>query len=259
MSWNVDQIGDWTGRTAIVTGANSGIGFQEAKALAEKGAQVVLAVRNVEAGREAAAKLPGSSRVEQLDLASQDSIRAFAERIDAPVDLLINNAGVMAPPKHRTTSDGFELQFGTNHLGPFALTARLLPQLLAAPAPRVTTVASIAHRQGGKDVLDGNPAVGYTPSHSYGNSKLANVLFADELARRAAAAGSTLVSNAAHPGVVNTGLATDPEGMGASAGAHPGSVRDGAGTAARGRGRAAGAVRRHRGGDRDVLGAAAFR
>lgn len=214
MAWKPSEIGDLSGTTAIVTGANSGIGFVEARTLAEHGAHVILAVRNIESGRAAAARIDGSTQVEPLDLASQKSVRAFADRIVAPVDLLVNNAGVMSPPVRRTTAEGFELQFGTNHLGHFALTGRLLPALLAAPAPRVTTVASLAHNQGDEHVVDGNPAGDYQPRTSYGRSKLANLLFALELHRRATSAGSPLTSTAAHPGVAVTNLVASRDGMG---------------------------------------------
>jgi NAD(P)-dependent dehydrogenase (short-subunit alcohol dehydrogenase family) len=215
MGWKPTEIGDLSGRTAIVTGANSGIGLVEARTLAEHGAHVVLAVRNVEAGRAAAAGISGSTQVEQLDLASQESVRAFAARTEGPVDLLVNNAGVMAPPTRRTTADGHELQFGTNHLGHFALTGLLLPALLAAPSPRVTTVSSITHQQSDDKVLEGNPPGDYAPRTCYSRSKLANLLFALELHRRATAAGSKLTSTAAHPGVAVTHLVTSPDGMGA--------------------------------------------
>ncbi len=215
MAWKPAEIGDLSGTTAIVTGSNSGIGFVEARTLAEHGARVILAVRNVEAGQAKAASIPGHAEVRRLDLASQRSVKDFADGVDGPVDLLVNNAGVMAPPARRTTQDGFELQFGTNHLGHFALTARLLPNLLAAPAPRVTTVASLAHRQGDARVIEGNPPQGYNPTVTYGRSKLANLLFALELHRRATAAGSRLTSTAAHPGVAVTNLVASRDGMGA--------------------------------------------
>jgi NAD(P)-dependent dehydrogenase (short-subunit alcohol dehydrogenase family) len=214
MAWKPTEIGDLSGTTAVVTGANSGIGFVEAGTLAEHGAHVVLAVRNVEAGRAAAAKMRGNTTVERLDLASQESVREFADRMAGPVDLLVNNAGVMRPPQWRPTVDGFELQFGTNHLGHFALTGRLMPVLLAAPSPRVTTVASLAHHRGDEQVVDGNPAAGYDPRTAYGRSKLANLLFALELHRRATAAGSRLTSTAAHPGVAVTNLVASRDGMG---------------------------------------------
>lgn len=216
MSWKPSDLPDLSGTTAVVTGANSGIGLITAKELAAKGAHVVLAVRNVESGQQAAAKMSGQTRVEKLDLSSQASVKEFVERWDGPLDLLINNAGVMRPPTHRTTEDGFELQFGTNHLGHFTLTAGLLPHLLKTKAPRVVTVASIAHHGGNASVVQGNPAEGYEPAKSYSQTKLANVLFAKELQRRATAANSKLVSTAAHPGVSSTGLITSPDGMGAN-------------------------------------------
>jgi NAD(P)-dependent dehydrogenase (short-subunit alcohol dehydrogenase family) len=215
MRWRPTQIGDLSGRSAIVTGANSGIGFVVARTLAEHGSHVILAVRNVDAGRAAAARISGSTRVEHLDLASQASVRTFAAGVDGPIDLLVNNAGVMAPPRRRTTADGNELQFGTNHLGHFALTGLLLPALLAATSPRVTTVASIAHHLGDEKVTEGNPPDDYNPRVSYGRSKLANLLFALELNRRTAAAASPLTSTAAHPGVAATNLAPSRDGMGA--------------------------------------------
>ena len=216
MSWKPADLPDLTGRTAVVTGANSGIGRHTARELAAHGATVVLACRDVEAGRQAAADMPGSTRVEALDLASQSSVRAFAERWEGPLDLLVNNAGVMTPPRYRETEDGFELQYGTNHLGHFALTGLLLPALLAADAPRVVTVASIAHHRGDATVLDGNPEASYSPQPAYGNSKLANLLFARELEKRATAAASGLTSTAAHPGISATELVADPHGMGAN-------------------------------------------
>ena len=216
MSWKPSDLPDLTGRTAVVTGANSGIGRHTARELAAHGAIVVLACRNVESGREAAAGMPGTTRVEELDLASQASVRAFADRWQGPLDLLVNNAGVMTPPRYRQTEDGFELQYGTNHLGHFALTGRLLPALLEARAPRVVTVSSIAHHRGRETVLDGNPESSYKPEPAYGNTKLANLLFARELEKRAKAAASTLVSTAAHPGISATELVADPNGMGAN-------------------------------------------
>ena len=219
MSWTPDQIGDLSGTTALVTGANSGIGLVEAGELARHGADVVLAVRDTDAGESAAARIratgvAGTVRVERLDLASQESVRALAVRFDGPLDLLVNNAGVMAPPRRRETADGFELQFGTNHLGHFALTGLLMPHLLEAPGPRVTTVSSIAHHSGDGKVLEGNPAQGYNPNVTYGRSKLANLLFALELQRRATAAGSRLTSTAAHPGVSGTNLIASRDGLG---------------------------------------------
>jgi NAD(P)-dependent dehydrogenase (short-subunit alcohol dehydrogenase family) len=216
VSWTPADLPDLTGRTAVVTGANSGIGAHTARELAAHGATVVLACRNLESGHLAAAGMAGSPRVERLDLASQASVREFAERWDGPLDLLVNNAGVMTPRRYRETEDGFELQYGTNHLGHVALTARLLPALLAAAAPRVVTVSSIAHHRGDASVLDGNPEATYRAERAYGNSKLANLLFARELHRRAQAAGSPLVSTAAHPGVSATNLVGSPDGLGAN-------------------------------------------
>jgi NAD(P)-dependent dehydrogenase (short-subunit alcohol dehydrogenase family) len=216
MSYTAADLPDLSGTTALVTGANSGIGFHTAQELSRHGATVVLACRDTASGAEAAAKMPGSTRIEALDLASQSSITAFADRWDGPLDLLVNNAGVMRPPKHRLTEDGHELMFGTNHLGHFALTGRLLPVLLAGTAPRVVTVASIAHLGGDEKVIDANPPETYEPEKSYCQSKLANVLFMRELHRRATAASSHLVSTGSHPGVSATGLVTDPNGMGAN-------------------------------------------
>ncbi len=220
MRWTTDELPDLTGRRALVTGANSGIGAVEALELARHGADVVLAVRKPDAGRETAERIraagvPGTVTVEQLDLASQASVHALADRFEGPLDLLVNNAGVMTPPRHRKTADGFELQFGTNHLGHFALTGLLMPHLLEAPAPRVTTVSSVAHHNGDGAVLEGNPAKGYNPQTAYGRSKLANLLFATELQRRATASGSRLTSTAAHPGITGTNLIASPDGMGA--------------------------------------------
>jgi NAD(P)-dependent dehydrogenase (short-subunit alcohol dehydrogenase family) len=219
--WTPEQMPDLSGRRALVTGANSGIGLVEARELARHGADVVLAVRNTDAGEAAAQRIRdigarGKVTVARLDLASLDSVRALAAGFEGSLDLLVNNAGVMAPPRRRETVDGFELQFGTNHLGHFALTGLLLPHLLQATAPRVTTVSSLAHGRGDRLVVEGNPAQGYDPQVSYGRSKLANLLFARELQRRAGAAGSTLTSTAAHPGVSNTNLFTSPDGMGAN-------------------------------------------
>ncbi|MGO4254973.1 oxidoreductase [Marmoricola sp. RAF53] len=220
MGWTARDLPDLTGTVAVVTGANSGIGFHTARELARHGAEVVLACRDTTAAAKAAAKMTattsGPVRVEALDLASLASVRDFAQRWDGPLDLLVNNAGVMRPPHHRETEDGFELMLGTNHLGHFALTGLLLPALLSTAAPRVVTVASVAHLGSDGRVLEGNPVEGYSPEMGYCRSKLANVLFARELQKRAAAAGSPLTSTAAHPGVAATGLVPDPNGMGAN-------------------------------------------
>ncbi len=209
------------GTTAVVTGGNSGIGYHTALELARHGATVTLAVRTPQKGEAAAVRIRESAaearvQVARLDLSSLDSVREFAGAWRGPLGLLVNNAGLMSPPRHQQTQDGFELQFGTNHLGHFALTGRLLPALLAAPSPRVVTVSSIAHRNGGPALLDGNPAERYSPSTAYGNSKLANLLFAFELQRRASRAGAALTSTAAHPGVSATNLFASEQGLGSS-------------------------------------------
>jgi NAD(P)-dependent dehydrogenase (short-subunit alcohol dehydrogenase family) len=199
---SASEIPDQTGRTAVITGANSGIGRAAAAALAARGAHVVLAVRNLEKGRAAAATMGGSTEVRQLDLASLESVRAFAAAWDAPIDMLINNAGIMIPPLSRT-ADGFELQFGTNHLGHFALTNLLLGHV----TDRVVTVSSIAHRQGGIDFGDLNwERRTYRRWPAYGQSKLANLLFTLELQRRLTEAGSPVEATAAHPGYASTNL-----------------------------------------------------
>jgi NAD(P)-dependent dehydrogenase (short-subunit alcohol dehydrogenase family) len=199
-----DHIPDLAGKTVIVTGANSGIGHAAAAALAHAGATVVLAVRDQAKGEAAAATITGATEVRPLDLASLDSVRAFAASWTGPIDLLINNAGVMIPPLTRT-ADGFELQFGTNHLGHFALTNLLLPHV--APAGRVVTVSSDAHRAGAIDFDDLNwERRRYRPWRAYGQSKLANLLFTGELQRRLTEAGSTVKATAAHPGYAATNL-----------------------------------------------------
>jgi NAD(P)-dependent dehydrogenase (short-subunit alcohol dehydrogenase family) len=186
------------GRTAIVTGASSGIGLATARALAASGAHVVLAVRSTAKGTAAA--IPGSTEVRELDLASLESVRAFAAGWDGPVDLLINNAGVGGRSLART-ADGFELVLGTNHLGHFALTGLLLPHVTG----RIVTVASQAERFARLDLDDLNwQHRPYAPSRAYNDSKLANLLFTAELQRRLTAAGSAVLANAAHPGLVAT-------------------------------------------------------
>ena len=191
-----------TGRTAIVTGANSGIGRAAAKALAAKGARVVLAVRNTDKGHAAASQMGGTTEVRRLDLASLASIREFAAGWDDEIDLLINNAGIMIPPKS-LTDDGFELQFGTNHLGHFALTNLLLENVTG----RVVTVSSSAHRFGAIDFDDLQwERRRYKRWRAYGQSKLANLLFTAELQRKLTAVGSSVKANAAHPGYAATNL-----------------------------------------------------
>ncbi|GAA4935322.1 oxidoreductase [Nonomuraea thailandensis] len=190
------------GRTVVITGANSGIGLAAARALAAKGARVVLAVRDPDRGRTAAATLTGDTAVQRLDLADLSSIRAFAEDLTEPIDVLINNAGVMIPPLART-ADGFELQFGTNHLGHFALTNLLLPRIRR----RVVTVSSNGHRTGTLDLADLNwERRPYRAFAAYAQSKLANLLFTSELQRRLTEAGSPVLATAAHPGMAATNL-----------------------------------------------------
>ena len=200
--FDVTDLPDLTGRTVVVTGANSGIGRAAARALAGAGAHVVLAVRDLDKGRAAAAAMPGQTEVRQLDLASLASVRTFAAGWEGDLHLLINNAGVMAPPLTRT-SEGFELQFGTNHLGHFALTNLLLDHVV----DRVVTVSSSGHRFGSIDFDDLNwEHKPYRAWRAYGQSKLANLLFTAELQRRLSAAGSVVLANAAHPGYAATNL-----------------------------------------------------
>jgi NAD(P)-dependent dehydrogenase (short-subunit alcohol dehydrogenase family) len=211
--WTAADIPDQSGRLAVVTGANSGLGLITARELARASARVVMAVRDAGKGERAAESIRGEvadARVElaSLDLADLSSVRAFAESFSAEnegLDLLVNNAGVMAPPR-RVTADGFEVQIGTNHLGHFALTGLLLDRLLAQPEPRVVTVSSGAHRIGKIDFDDLQGERRYRRWARYGQSKLANLLFARELQRRAEAAGLPLRSLAAHPGYAATNL-----------------------------------------------------
>jgi NAD(P)-dependent dehydrogenase (short-subunit alcohol dehydrogenase family) len=211
--WTSDDVPGQHGRLAVVTGANTGLGFETAQVLAARGASVVLAVRDTEKGKHAAARIadtaPGADvMVQPLDLTSLESIRAATDQLRARhprIDLLINNAGVMFTPK-QTTRDGFELQFATNHLGHFALTGLLLKQMLPVPGSRVVTVSSLAHRLGARinfDDLQGERS--YRRVAAYSQSKLANLLFTYELQRRLSGAGTIAV--AAHPGLANTELA----------------------------------------------------
>jgi NAD(P)-dependent dehydrogenase (short-subunit alcohol dehydrogenase family) len=200
--WNSDNLPDLAGRTVVVTGANSGIGRIAARDLARAGARVVLAVRDVAKGERAAASFSGTTEVRPLDLTDLSSVRAFARAWTGDLDILINNAGIMAVPEGRT-KDGFELQIGTNHLGHFALTNLLLPHV----TERVVTVASGAHRTGKVDLSDLNwERRDYSSWGAYGQSKLANLLFTLELQRRLAEAGSPVRATAAHPGWAATNL-----------------------------------------------------
>ena len=211
--WTADDAPGQQGRLAVVTGANTGLGYETAQVLAARGAWVVLAVRNIEKGKQAAARIvaaaPGATvTVQQLDLGSLDSVRTAAAELRAGhprIDLLICNAGVMYPPK-QTTRDGFELQFGTNHLGHFALTGLLLDQLLPVPGSRVVTVSSVGHRIRARiNVDDLQWERSYSRVRAYGQSKLANLMFTYELQRRLAGGGTT-IAVAAHPGFAATEL-----------------------------------------------------
>jgi NAD(P)-dependent dehydrogenase (short-subunit alcohol dehydrogenase family) len=212
-NWTAGDIPDQSGRTAIVTGANSGLGLATARELARAGAVVVLACRSVGKGEEAAGRIRAAVsnavlEVASLDLADLASVRDFATRAadsHERFDLLINNAGIMAAPR-RLTRDGFESQFGTNHLGHFALTGLLMPVLLKAPAPRVVTVSSLLHRRGTMNFDDLQGERKYSRWGAYGQSKLANLMFCFELQRRAVAADTALLSLAAHPGYASTNL-----------------------------------------------------
>jgi NAD(P)-dependent dehydrogenase (short-subunit alcohol dehydrogenase family) len=200
--WTVQDLPRLDGRTVIVTGANSGIGLAAARALGRAGARVVLAVRDLSRGERAAASIEGTTEVRRLDLADLASVREFAAAWEGALDILINNAGVMAIPEWRT-ADGFEMQIGTNHLGHFALTNLLLPHI----GDRVVTVSSGAHRMGSIRLDDLNwERGGYQRWRAYGQSKLANLLFTSELQRRLADAGSSVRATAAHPGYAATNL-----------------------------------------------------
>ena len=216
--WSAEDIPDQTGKTAVVTGANSGLGEVTARELARRGAKVIVACRNTEKGEEAVDRMrvalaPSGNEAElevrALDLASLESIRAFAAEVSGEttdgIDILVNNAGVMAPPRHET-ADGFELQFGTNHLGHFALTGLLFEDLKRRPGSRVVTISSIAARAGSLNFDDLQGEKAYRRWSAYGQSKLANLVFALDLDKRIGEAGLDIKSIAAHPGVSNTNL-----------------------------------------------------
>jgi NAD(P)-dependent dehydrogenase (short-subunit alcohol dehydrogenase family) len=211
--WTAADIADQGGRVAVVTGANSGLGYITARELARHGARVVLACRSEVRGHEALARLiaevpAADAELRALDMASLASIRAFADAVQASypaLDLLINNAGVMAIPRQET-ADGFEMQFGTNHLGHFALTGLLLPLLINQPGSRVVTVSSNAHKPGKLDFDDLMHEHSYRRWKVYSDSKLANLLFAYELQRRLSEVNAALISVAAHPGTAATNL-----------------------------------------------------
>ncbi len=213
--WTAADVPDQSGRVAIVTGANSGLGYDTAAVLAEKGAQVVLAVRNLDKGNEAADRIKKSSpnavvSTQELDLTSLDNVRKAADELRAAhprIDLLINNAGVMYVPTRETTNDGFEMQFGTNHLGHFALTGQLLDNILPVEGSRVVTISSVGHRILARiHFEDPHLERKYNRVEAYGQSKLANLLFTYELQRRLKANGSPTVALAAHPGFSDTEL-----------------------------------------------------
>ncbi|WP_260735870.1 oxidoreductase [Tunturiibacter lichenicola] len=219
--WTVADIPSQSGRIALVTGANSGIGWNTALELARAGGEVVMTARTEAKGQDAVARirkeLPAAKvRFEILDLASLRSVREFATRISSAgkLDLLVNNAGVMRIPVRQTTEDGFETQFGTNFIGPFALTLLLMPALLKSAAPRVTTVSSGAAKLGLKRIRfeDMQWVNGYMPWNAYCQSKLADLMLTTELARRSVEAGKPVLSTAAHPGYARTNLQTSGPG-----------------------------------------------
>ena len=222
MSFTVKDIPSQAGKLAVITGATGGLGYETALALAGAGAKVVLAARNPTKGDEALARIRAihpraDIRFDLLDLNSLASVATFAERLGgqgAPIDILVNNAGIMALPARQTTADGFEAQLGVNYLSHFALTARLLPLLRAAPAPRVVNLSSLAHRTGKIDFDDLQGQRLYKPWKAYSQSKLAMLMFALELQRRSDAGGWGLMSNAAHPGFARTDLIPNGPGPG---------------------------------------------
>jgi NAD(P)-dependent dehydrogenase (short-subunit alcohol dehydrogenase family) len=207
-------VPDLSGKLAVVTGANSGLGLGLATRLSAAGADVIMAIRNRAKGEAAVeqirATVPHAKlTIKSLDLSSLASVKALGEELTAegrPIDILINNAGVMQPPNRETTADGFELQFGSNHLGHFALTGHLLPLLRAASRPRVTSLSSIAARTGGINFDDLQWEKSYNPTKAYSQSKSANLMFAIEFDRRSRQGGWGVVSNAAHPGLCKTNL-----------------------------------------------------
>ena len=215
--WTTDEMPSQHGRTAVITGSNTGLGFATATALATRGASIVLAVRDVERGRMAAERISGicpdaNVEVQRLDLGSLASVRDAADQIRAEnprIDLLINNAGIMNTPKS-ATDDGFERQFGTNHLGHFAFTGLLLDRMISVPDSRVVTVSALAHQLvEGIDFDDLRREESYDPMRVYGQAKLANILFTYELQRRLAQAAAPTLAVAAHPGLAWSELSRD--------------------------------------------------
>lgn len=219
MSYSERDIPNLAGKTAVVTGATGGLGYETARMLAEHGARVILAGRNADKGADALNGIRATApradiAFEMIDLGNLASVAAFATRLldaDKPIDILVNNAGVMTPPTRKTTRDGFELQFGTNYLSHFALTARLMPLLIAAPAARVVSLSSVAARQGQIDFAN-LQSENYAPMVAYSQSKLACLMFGFELQRRSDANGWGITSTAAHPGIARTDLIVN--GMG---------------------------------------------
>jgi NAD(P)-dependent dehydrogenase (short-subunit alcohol dehydrogenase family) len=216
-TWTRNDMGSLAGRTAVVTGATSGIGLETARGLAAHGASVVLACRDGDRGARAAGQMPGAT-AEVLDLADLASVRRFAGRIlqrHDGIDILVNNAGIAGGPR-RSTVDGFEAHFATNHLGHFALTGLLLPALLGRPGARIATLTSSVAASGQINFADLNSSLRYRFVAAYSQSKLANLIFALELARRARASGVPLVSTAVNPGIVATGLLRRSRTLGGS-------------------------------------------
>ncbi len=221
MNWTIENISDLTGKTIVVTGGNSGLGYESVKAFAGKGAEVVLASRSVDKGEEAKMKIQkdvpeGKIKVMQLDLGDLESVRNFASAFKSAykkLDVLLNNAGIMMTP-YFTTKDGFEGQFGTNHLGHFALTGLLMDVLLHTEGARIVNVSSGAHKNGKMDFdnLQFSEGREYSPMKAYGRSKLSNLLFTYELQRKLEAAKKDTIAVAAHPGVAMTNLARHLEG-----------------------------------------------
>ncbi len=218
--WPGAQISDLSGQTVVVTGANSGIGYYAALEFARAGADVVLACRSAERGARALAGIeevaPGLARLEMLDLSDFASVHEFAARLKSrggKIDILLNNAGVMAPPARQSTAQGFELQLGVNFLGHFLVTALLLELVMNAPEPRIIQVSSVAHRQGRMVWEDLQSERGYKAWNAYRQSKLAILIFAQELARRSTQGGWGVLSLAAHPGIAATELVANGPGQ----------------------------------------------
>ena len=216
MSWKARAIQDLSGKTVVITGSNSGLGLVSSHALAAKGAHVIMTARDEQRGWAAKAKvehaIPGASvEVRRLDTSSLESVRSFAKDFSGPLDILLNNAGIMAIPFSRSV-DGYEMHLATNHLGHFALTASLLESLKAAPAARVVTISSVAGKQTAMSFDDITTETGYEKWSAYARSKLANLLFTAELDRKLRDVGSTISALAAHPGLSDTNLFPDDSG-----------------------------------------------